>query len=90
MAKEQRILFDAKDLLGVRVRCNRTCEGEAFYPLQEELASSDGCPLCAKPWKDTDGTVFRVLRMLRKLPHQGEGEIGVHFELDASAADATT
>ena len=84
MVKQTRIVFEASDLVAVKVQCC-DCHGEVHAPLTK-LASLIDCPLCGHGWEKSGGmsATRQLLRALRDLPDDGDGLTRtVTFEIDA-------
>ena len=51
MTKEIRLVFDIKDVIGVRYQCLKpTCQGEILYKLNGNWGVNSRCPTCRTEW----------------------------------------
>lgn len=93
MVKETRIVFEAKDIVGVRVSCqHERCGGTAVYVPSDSHPLPDECPFCRKPWTQEEReyplrSLVVALNTIANWPDSGENALKVkaQFELDGGA-----
>ncbi len=93
MVKETRIVFEVKDIIGIRIRCNE-CLGEVVLKLPGDRIPSH-CPICERLLVPSDitpearrkSTVFEMVHALRVWSRDTNAPVTVFLEFDGDEAD---
>ena len=88
MVKETRIVFEIKDVAGIRLQCNK-CSGTVVVTLADNLIP-ERCPMCCTLWIIADATreprkastTFEVLHSLRAWVHDNNPPVTIRLELN--------
>ena len=89
MVKQTRHIFDLRDILAVRLRCNH-CGGEVSQtPAAMKVAMN--CPLCHEEWASPDPNGYRdrnhdFVEVMKALLKQGDQPMTIRFEINGEDA----
>jgi hypothetical protein len=87
MVKEVRLLFEPRDLLGVRIEC-WTCHGVSIYPAGDNDVVPDRCPMCQASWGENRQEQEQLTYLLRAVRYFRRTVVGpmptfrVRFEIE--------
>ena len=91
MVRETRIIFEVKDIAGIRLQCNK-CSGTVVVTLADNLIP-ERCPMCCTLWIIADSsreprrmsTIFELLKALRAWTNDANPPVTIKLELDGEA-----